>query len=109
AARGGQPILPRSLLRLPGLVAGLGGLFATMAVFTGWLFSLTLPLAGRAAGRAHVRPLRGRVRPGQPQLAAAAGPLPRRAGHGGIPGRRARAAVVGGAAVLRRRRRPAAV
>ena len=44
AARGGQPILPRSLLRLPGLVAGLGGLFATMAVFTGWLFSLTLQL-----------------------------------------------------------------
>ena len=43
-ARGGQPILPRSLLRLPGMVAGLGGLFATMAMFTGWLFSLTLQL-----------------------------------------------------------------
>ena len=44
AARGGQPILPRLLLRLPGLMAGLGGLFVTMAVFTGWLFSLTLQL-----------------------------------------------------------------
>src|ERR1700742_1367278 len=43
-ARGGQPILPRSLLRLPGMAAGLGGLFATMAMFTGWLFSLTLQL-----------------------------------------------------------------
>src|ERR1700761_8967719 len=43
-ARGGQPILPRSLLRLPGMAAGLGGLFATMALFTGWLFSLTLQL-----------------------------------------------------------------
>jgi MFS family permease len=42
--RGGQPILPRSLLRLPGMTAGLGALFATMALFTGWLFSLTLQL-----------------------------------------------------------------
>jgi MFS family permease len=44
AARGGQPILPRALLGLPGLVAGLGGLFATMAVFGGWLFGLSLQL-----------------------------------------------------------------
>src|SRR6201996_1100441 len=44
AARGGQPILPRLLLPLPGLIAGLRGLFVTMAVFTGWLFSLTLQL-----------------------------------------------------------------
>ncbi|HEY0935976.1 MAG TPA: MFS transporter [Trebonia sp.] len=43
-AHGGQPILPRSLLGLPGMAAGLGGLFATMAVFGGWLFSLTLQL-----------------------------------------------------------------
>jgi MFS family permease len=43
-ARGGQPILPSSLLRLPGMAAGLGGLFATMALFSGWLFSLTLQL-----------------------------------------------------------------
>jgi hypothetical protein len=44
AGRGGQPILPRSLLGLPGMAAGLGGLFATMAIFGGWLFSLALEL-----------------------------------------------------------------
>jgi hypothetical protein len=44
AARGGQPILPRSLLRLPGMVAGLAGLFTAMAIFGGWLFGLTLQL-----------------------------------------------------------------
>jgi MFS family permease len=44
AARGGQPILPRSLLRLPGMIPGLGGLFATMAAFGGWLFGLALEL-----------------------------------------------------------------
>jgi MFS family permease len=43
-ARGGQPILPRSLLALPGMAAGLGGLFANMAIFGGWLFSLALEL-----------------------------------------------------------------
>jgi Major Facilitator Superfamily len=43
-ARGGQPILPRSLLALPGMVVGLGGLFASLAVFGGWLFSLALEL-----------------------------------------------------------------
>jgi MFS family permease len=43
-ARGGQPILPRSLLRLPGMAAGLGGLFASMMVFGGWLFGLALEL-----------------------------------------------------------------
>jgi MFS family permease len=43
-ARGGQPILPRSLLGLPGMAAGLGGLFASMAVFGGWLFGLALEL-----------------------------------------------------------------
>jgi MFS family permease len=43
-SRGGQPILPHSLLGLPGMAAGLGGLFATMAVFGGWLFSLALHL-----------------------------------------------------------------
>ena len=42
--RGGQPILPRSLLGLPGMTAGLGGLFATMAMFGGWLFALALEL-----------------------------------------------------------------
>ena len=44
AAHGGQPILPRSLLGLPGMALGLAGLFATMAVFGGWLFSLALQL-----------------------------------------------------------------
>lgn len=43
-ARGGQPILPRALLGLPGMTVGLGGLFAAMVVFGGWLFSLTLEL-----------------------------------------------------------------
>jgi MFS family permease len=43
-ARGGQPILPRSLLTLPGMAAGLGGMFAAMAIFGGWLFSLALQL-----------------------------------------------------------------
>ena len=43
-ARGGQPILPSSLLRLPGMVAGLGGLFASLVVFGGWLFGLALEL-----------------------------------------------------------------
>lgn len=43
-ARGGQPILPRSLLGLPGMVAGLAGLFASLAVFGGWLFGLALEL-----------------------------------------------------------------
>src|ERR1700734_316269 len=44
AGRGGQPILPRSLLGLPGVIAGLGGLFASMVVFGGWLFGLALEL-----------------------------------------------------------------
>ena len=43
-ARGGQPILPRSLLGLPGMIAGLGGLFASMVAFGGWLFGLALEL-----------------------------------------------------------------
>src|ERR1700760_2770826 len=37
AARGGQPILPRALLGLPGMAAGLGGLFAAVGVFGGRL------------------------------------------------------------------------
>jgi len=42
--RGGQPILPRALFAVPGMVAGLGGLFASMVVFGGWLFGLALAL-----------------------------------------------------------------
>jgi MFS family permease len=44
AEHGGQPILPRSLLGLPGMLAGLGGLFASMVIFGGWLFGLALEL-----------------------------------------------------------------
>jgi MFS family permease len=44
AERGGQPILPRALLALPGMIAGLGGLFASMVIFGGWLFGLALEL-----------------------------------------------------------------
>ena len=43
-ARGRQPILPGSLLRLPGMIFGLSGVFASMVVFGGWLFSLALEL-----------------------------------------------------------------
>jgi MFS family permease len=43
-ARGGQPIMPRSLLAAPGIAAGIGGLFTLMAIFGGWLFVLTLHL-----------------------------------------------------------------
>jgi hypothetical protein len=44
ARRGGQPILPRALLGLPGVAAGIGGLFAVMVVFGGWLFGFALQL-----------------------------------------------------------------
>jgi len=44
AAGGGQPILPRALLALPGVLAGMGGLFAAMMVFGGWLFGFALQL-----------------------------------------------------------------
>jgi MFS family permease len=43
-ARGGQPILPRSLLAAPGVATGIGGMFTLMAIFGGWLFVLTLHL-----------------------------------------------------------------
>jgi hypothetical protein len=43
-ARGGQPILPRALLGLPGVTAGIGGLFVAMVVFGGWLFGSALEL-----------------------------------------------------------------
>ena len=44
AARGGQPILPRALLGLPGMAAGIAGLFALMAGFGGWLFGFALQM-----------------------------------------------------------------
>ncbi|HMD95026.1 MAG TPA: MFS transporter [Trebonia sp.] len=44
AHRGGQPILPRALLGLPGVAAGIIGLFAAMTAFGGWLFGFALQL-----------------------------------------------------------------
>jgi MFS family permease len=44
AVGGGQPILPRALLGLPGVAAGIGGLFAAMVAFGGWLFGFALQL-----------------------------------------------------------------
>ncbi len=44
ALRGGQPILPRALLSLPGVRAGIMGLVAAMVVFGGWLFGFALQL-----------------------------------------------------------------
>jgi MFS family permease len=44
AAGGGQPILPRALLGLPGVAAGIAGLFAVMIVFGGWLFGFALEM-----------------------------------------------------------------
>ena len=44
AGGGGQPILPRALLGVPGVAAGIGGLFAALVVFGGWLFGFALQL-----------------------------------------------------------------
>lgn len=44
ATRGGQPILPRSLLSLPGVAVGICGLFVVMTIFGGWLFGFALEL-----------------------------------------------------------------
>jgi MFS family permease len=43
-ARGGQPILPGTLLRQRGVPTGIGGLFAVMVVFSGWFFAFALHL-----------------------------------------------------------------
>ncbi len=43
-ARGGQPLLPGTLLRQPGVRSGIGGLFAVMVVFSGWFFAFALHL-----------------------------------------------------------------
>jgi MFS family permease len=43
-ARGGQPILPRALVGLPGAAAGIGGLFVLMMAFGGWLFVFSLEI-----------------------------------------------------------------
>ncbi|HEY1705874.1 MAG TPA: MFS transporter [Trebonia sp.] len=52
AARGGQPILPRSLLSLPGVTPGIAGLFVVMAVFGGWLFVFALEMQDGLGGSA---------------------------------------------------------
>ena len=46
AARGGSPLIPGRLLRLPGTAAGIGALFCVMAVFGGFFFVLALHLQG---------------------------------------------------------------
>src|SRR5262252_244491 len=46
AARGGAPLVPGRLLRLPGTAAGIAALFCVMAVFGGFFFVLALHLQG---------------------------------------------------------------
>ena len=75
AAAGGSPLIPGRVLRLPGVAMGIAALFAVLAVFGGFFFTLALHLQGglgESALRAgpHLRPRRARVRPGQPELAA---------------------------------------
>jgi MFS family permease len=52
ASRGGQPILPRSLLGLPGVAVGVLGLFVLWAVFGGWLFAFALEIQDGLGGSA---------------------------------------------------------
>jgi MFS family permease len=44
ARRGGHPIVSGQVLRLPGLASSIAALFVVMAVFSGFLFTLTLHL-----------------------------------------------------------------
>src|SRR5438034_826971 len=46
AARGGAPLIPGRLLRLPGAAAGIAALFCVLAVFGGFFFVLALHLQG---------------------------------------------------------------
>src|SRR6516162_8202353 len=46
AARGGAPLIPGRLLRLPGVATGIVALFFVMAVFGGFFFALALHLQG---------------------------------------------------------------
>jgi len=46
AARGGSPLLPGRVLRLPGVAMGIAALFAVLAVFGGFFFTLALHLQG---------------------------------------------------------------
>jgi MFS family permease len=44
AARGGSPLVPGRILRLPGAALGIGALFAIMTVFGGFFFALAVEL-----------------------------------------------------------------
>jgi MFS family permease len=46
AARGGSPLVPGRVLRLPGAATGIAALFAVLAVFGGFFFTLALHLQG---------------------------------------------------------------
>jgi len=46
AAAGGSPLIPGRVLRLPGVAMGIAGLFAVLAVFGGFFFTLALHLQG---------------------------------------------------------------
>jgi MFS family permease len=46
AARGGSPLIPGRVLRLPGVSLGIAALFTTLAVFGGFFFVLALHLQG---------------------------------------------------------------
>ena len=46
AARGGSPLIPGRVLRLPGVALGIAALFAVLAVFGGFFFTLALHLQG---------------------------------------------------------------
>jgi MFS family permease len=46
AGRGGSPLIPGRLLRLPGVATGIVALFCVMAVFGGFFFALALHLQG---------------------------------------------------------------
>ena len=46
AARGGSPLIPGRVLRLPGVATGITALFAVLAVFGGFFFTLALHLQG---------------------------------------------------------------
>jgi MFS family permease len=46
AAKGGSPLIPGRVLRLPGVAMGIAALFAVLAVFGGFFFVLALHLQG---------------------------------------------------------------
>lgn len=46
AATGGSPLIPGRVLRLPGVAMGIAALFAVLAVFGGFFFTLALHLQG---------------------------------------------------------------